>query len=231
LHLFYQPDLSAGLLTGEESRHAVRVLRLNAGAEIDITDGKGQYVKAEIINPDSKACSFKILEKSSTNKRGFFVHLAIAPTKNADRMEWMVEKCVEIGVDAISFVLCKTSERKTINLERIEKVAISAMKQSQHYWLPQLNDIVPFDQFVQQASEKSKFIAFVDETNPDHLKSLTRPGTDSVVLVGPEGDFSNAELEAAMKVGFQKVSLGPNRLRTETAGLAAVMILNLGNMR
>ncbi len=231
MYLFYSSDISTGQLSAEESQHAVKVLRLEVGREIDVTDGRGTLYKAEIINANPKQCSFKVTRQFSIPRRNFSIHLTIAPTKNADRIEWMVEKCAEIGVDEISFVLCKTSERKTINLERIEKVAISAMKQSQHYWLPKLHAIIPFQQFITQSIAGSKFIAYVDESNPNHLKTVAKSGDQYTVLVGPEGDFSRNELEFAFKAGFQKVSLGPNRLRTETAGLAAVMILNLANIR
>ncbi len=230
MHLFYLPDVTAGHLPEDESRHAIKVLRLNAGDEFEITDGKGSLFAVAITDPAPKHCTFRILSKTEVAKRNFSIHLAIAPTKNADRIEWMVEKCVEIGVDEISFLLCKTSERKTINLERIEKVAISAMKQSKHYWLPKLNGIVPFNQFINQPIEGSRFIAHVDESNPNHLKSLANSAESYTVLIGPEGDFSNEELDAALKAGFRKVGLGPNRLRTETAGLAAVMTLNLANI-
>jgi 16S rRNA (uracil1498-N3)-methyltransferase len=229
LHLFYLSDISTGHLPAAESQHAVKVLRLTTGEEVNVTDGRGTLYKAVITDANPKQCNFRVIEKTIIPEKPFSIHLAVAPTKNADRMEWMVEKCVEIGIDTISFVLCKKSERKSINLDRMEKLAVSAMKQSQQYWLPTLNDIVPLDQFIAK-SKGSKFIAFVDESNPNHLKEMAKPGDQYTVLIGPEGDFSTDELSAALQSGFQKVSLGPNRLRTETAGLAAVMILNMVNV-
>jgi 16S rRNA (uracil1498-N3)-methyltransferase len=229
LHTFYQPDVSAGHLFVEESRHAVKVLRLESGDEVELTDGKGNLFKARITGPDPRQCEFEIFENISIPKRNFFIHLAISPAKNADRMEWMVEKCVEVGIEKISFLLCKTSERKTINMERLEKVAISAMKQSRQAWLPELVQIMPLESFMKDRREKLKFIAYVDDKNPVYLKHLASPHSDYVVLVGPEGDFTKEELAAATSTGFQKVSLGPTRLRTETAGLAAVVALNLLN--
>lgn len=229
LQLFYTEDLLSGALNAEDSKHCARVLRLVTGDHIKITDGKGQIAEAALTRADPKACTFRIVNQNSAPAKNFSIHLAIAPTKNADRIEWMVEKCVEIGVDTISFIQCKTSERKSINMERIEKIAINAMKQSQHYWLPKLNAMLPIDHFIRQSNEHSKFIAHVDEKNPDHLKSLAKPGGHYLILIGPEGDFTSTEIEAAQADGFQKVSLGPNRLRTETAGMTAVMILNLIN--
>ncbi len=146
-------------------------------------------------------------------------------------MEWMVEKCVEIGIEKFSFVLCQTSERRVISLDRLEKIAVSAMKQSRQATLPALEPMVPFDLFIRQQTAPLKFIAHAGGTNPVLLKDLAVPGAACVILIGPEGDFNSRELAAATSAGFQKVSLGPNRLRTETAGLAAVFTLNLVNQK
>jgi 16S rRNA (uracil1498-N3)-methyltransferase len=231
LHLFYQPEISEGHLLAEESRHAVKVLRLQAGDEIELVDGKGQWAKVRITFPESRKCAYEIMESALQPRRDFSIHLGIAPTKNADRTEWMVEKCVEIGVEKISFLVCKTSERKIVHMDRLEKIAISAMKQSRQAWLPLLMPMTPFGDFTHQSSETQKFIAYVDEKNPVQLKHLASPGSDYVVLIGPEGDFTGEELASAQHAGFLKVSLGPNRLRTETAGLAAVLALNLINQK
>jgi len=230
LNLFYQPGISEGInyLNAEESRHAVRVLRMIEGDHLTLTDGKGFFYSARITKADSKKCQFEILEKKETTKRNFHIHVAIAPTKNADRIEWFVEKATEIGVDEISFILCKNSERKVINTDRVEKIAVSAMKQSQQALLPRLNEIVPFKK-IAEAKGDHKFIGFVDSSNPTHLKTLAQPRKKYLVLIGPEGDFSKEELELAIKSGFEKVSLGTNRLRTETAGLVAVQVLALAN--
>ncbi|MGC4022671.1 MAG: 16S rRNA (uracil(1498)-N(3))-methyltransferase [Cyclobacteriaceae bacterium] len=228
MNLFYQPEIPQGVhhLDREESHHAIRVLRMNEGQSIELTDGKGSFYVAKISKADPKKCEFEILENKPAQRDYFHIHIAIAPTKNADRIEWFVEKATEIGVDQISFMLCKNSERKVINHERVEKVAISAMKQSQQAWLPKISEIIPFKEIFSKPADQ-KFIAYVDSTNPTHLKQIAKPKKNYLILVGPEGDFSKEELELALENGFEKVSLGQNRLRTETAGLAAVQVLNL----
>jgi len=232
LNLFYQPGIPEGIthLDAEESRHAVRVMRMSEGGQLTITDGKGFFYSAKITKADSKKCVFEVLDKKEVLKRNFHIHIAIAPTKNADRIEWFVEKATEIGVDEISFIFCRNSERKTINLDRMEKIAVCAMKQSQQAWLPKINDIVPIKKVISTTSDQ-KFIAYVDATNPKHLQSVTQQDKKYLVLIGPEGDFSKEELDLAIQSGFEKVSLGNNRLRTETAGLAAVQILGLVNVQ
>ncbi|NOT73625.1 MAG: 16S rRNA (uracil(1498)-N(3))-methyltransferase [Cyclobacteriaceae bacterium] len=229
MHLFYQPDITLGHLLAEESKHAIRVLRLEQGTEIELTDGKGGFYLGKITTADPHECGFSIIKISIIPPRNFSIHLAIAPTKNADRIEWMVEKAVEIGIEKISFIQCRTSERKSINIERLEKLVISAMKQSQKAWLPMLSYMIPFEKFVADAKESQRFIAYVDHENPDQLKNLAMSGSDYLITIGPEGDFTKEELSLAIASGFKKVSLGPSRLRTETAGLAALMTLNLLN--
>lgn len=229
MHIFYQPAIETNHLIEDESKHAVRVLRLTSGSEFQITDGKGNFYRASITDVDPHQCGFQIIETISVPAKEFSIHLAIAPTKNADRIEWLIEKCVEIGVDKISFIQCKTSERKTINMERIEKIVISAMKQSQKAWLTELSMMVPFNTFINQSNASQKFIAYVDDKNPDQLKNMATPSLDYIIAIGPEGDFSKDELDLAVSLGFKKVGLGPSRLRTETAGVAAVMTLNLIN--
>jgi 16S rRNA (uracil1498-N3)-methyltransferase len=230
VNLFYQPKIDEGVLNldVEESRHAIKVLRKVKGDELSLTDGKGCFYTARITQDDPKKCGFEIIEKKQVAKREYQIHIAIAPTKNADRMEWFVEKATEISIDKISFILCQNSERKTINLDRIEKIAISAMKQSGQAWLPQFSDIVPFKEILKNEASQ-KFIAFVDDQNPDHLKSMAKVNGNYLVLIGPEGDFREEELNLALQSDFKKVSLGKNRLRTETAGLVACQVLNLIN--
>jgi 16S rRNA (uracil1498-N3)-methyltransferase len=166
------------------------------------------------------------MESHKIPRRVSSIHLAIAPTKNIDRMEWLVEKCTEIGIDKITFLRCKTSERPTVPLERLQKLALSAMKQSRQAWLPELVDMTSFKEFVGRVTEPQRFIAFVDDANPLHLAGAATPDKDSVLLIGPEGDFTPEELHQATTNGFQKVSLGPNRLRTETAGLFGIALLS-----
>jgi 16S rRNA (uracil1498-N3)-methyltransferase len=232
LNLFYQPEISAGIshLDAEESRHAVRVLRMSEGDPLMLTDGKGCFYSAKITKADPKKCQFEILDKHEAPRRNFHIHVAIAPTKNADRIELFVEKVTEIGIDEISFILCKNSERKAINMDRVKKTAVSAMKQSQQALLPKLNELVPFKKIVEVKTDQ-KFIGFVDSTNPIHLKTLAQPNKKYLILIGPEGDFSKEELELSIQNNFEKVSLGTNRLRTETAGLVAVQVLALANVR
>jgi len=231
VNLFFQPAVSEGVnhLTAEESYHAFRVLRMSAGDDIKITDGKGVFYQAQIISIDSKKCVFKISTHEKIPKKDYHIHIAIAPTKNADRIEWFVEKAIEIGVDEISFILCKNSERKVLNLERIEKIAVSAMKQSQQAWMPTLHPLRPFSDILKQPADQ-KFIGYVDSSNPVHLKAIAKPNKSYLVLIGLEGDFSKEELESAQQLGFEKVSLGENRLRTETAGIATSQILLLTNI-
>lgn len=216
-------------LDEEESRHAQKVLRLKSGAIIQLTDGLGKFYEARLTNTESKQCEFTVLKSEQTPSRNYKIHVAIAPTKNTDRIEWFVEKAVELGIDKISFLLCKNSERKSINLERVEKKAISAMKQSCQAVLPVIQEIRPFRQVIAESNEEEKFIGFVDEQNPFLLKNLAKASASYLVMIGPEGDFSHEEMRDASQKGFAKVSLGPTRLRTETAGIAACHILNLIN--
>ena len=216
-------------LDEEESRHAQKVLRLKSGAIIQLTDGLGKFYEARLTNTESKQCEFTVLKSEQAPSRNYKIHVAIAPTKNTDRIEWFVEKAVELGIDKISFLLCKNSERKSINLERVEKKAISAMKQSCQAVLPVIQEIRPFRQVIAESNEEEKFIGFVDEQNPFLLKNLAKASASYLVMIGPEGDFSHEEMRDASQKGFAKVSLGPTRLRTETAGIAACHILNLIN--
>lgn len=189
-----------------------------------VTDGKGLLANATITD----SANFTITQKHVTPAKGYQIHLLVAPTKNADRMEWLVEKATEIGVDSITLVECARSERKKIGHERLVKMAISAMKQSQQSWLPEVKPMLPFKGAL-AISSAQKFIAYVDHTNPNHLKNLAKPGKSYAVLIGPEGDFTDEEITQATSLSWLKVSLGPNRLRTETAALAACLTLVLVN--
>lgn len=231
MNLFFLPDNSQNNLSPDESRHAVKVLRLVTGDEIELTDGKGNFYTARLSKSNPRACKFEITNTSPNPRRSFSIHLAIAPTKNSDRMEWMIEKCVEIGVEKISFVLCKTSERKFLNLERAKKIAVNALKQSQQAWLPLVSPMMPFEEFIRKQPEKQKFIACVDKKNPTYLTHLATPDSHYVVLIGPEGDFTKEEMKMALSAGYLEVNLGPTRLRTETAGLVSVAALNVLNQK
>jgi 16S rRNA (uracil1498-N3)-methyltransferase len=231
VNLFYQPLIAQDVfyLDQEESKHCVKVLRRMKDDALKITDGKGNFYEAVITKADPQQCQFQIKEKTAEPIKNFSIHIAISPTKNPERIEWFVEKAVELGVDEISFVHCKTTERPFIKIERLEKVAISAMKQSLKATLPKVNDLIKLDHLIKQSKEVEKFIAYVDHSNPVHLKNAATSASNYLVLIGPEGDFSDGELAQAIQQGFQKVSLGNSRLRTETAGLAACHILNLIN--
>jgi 16S rRNA (uracil1498-N3)-methyltransferase len=213
-------------LDEEESRHALKVLRLKPGDSLIVTDGKGNRHVAEITAATKSICHFSIKETVNVDRRKCHIHIAIAPTKNIDRREWFVEKATEIGVDEISFLNCEKSERKVVNLDRLNKKAISAMKQSGQAWLPLLHPIKTFNDMME--SEGDKYIAQVDSDNHHHLKDVAK-SNKYIMLIGPEGDFSPDEIAMALNNGFKKVSLGSSVLRTETAGLAACHILNLIN--
>ena len=233
MNIFYQPGIPDGILylDGDESKHCVKVLRKKAGEVIRLTDGRGFFYDAVITKADPSQCSFEVTQQMPAPAKDHFIHIAISPTKNADRIEWFVEKATEVGVDRISLMDCKNTERSFIKTDRLNKVAISAMKQSVKAVLPQIEDhLLQFSEVIEDCQEKEKCIAFVDASNPLHLKEAVRPGTSYCVLIGPEGDFSEEELKTAIEYDFTKVSLGPSRLRTETAGVVACHILNLINL-
>lgn len=200
---------------------------MRSGDALELADGKGNLCQATFTTIDERKAGFQITGKHYIPKRSFSIHLAIAPTKNIDRMEWLVEKVTEIGLEKITFVRCKTSERPSVPLERLQKLAISAMKQSRQAWLPELVEMTPFRDFIERVNEPQRFIAYVDSTNPDQLLKMVKSVGDRVLLIGPEGDFTNEELEIALNGGFIKVNLGPTRLRTETAGLVGVVLIGI----
>lgn len=229
MKLFYASDLRSGTLEEEESLHALRILRLKEGDEIFVTDGNGTLARAQISQANKKKCSFTILENTKAEPFPYYLHIALAPTKNIDRTEWFVEKSVEFGIQEISFLLCERSERKNINTDRIHKIAVSAMKQSGNIFLPKINGLIKFDSLISTVKTEAGFIAHLEEGNKKHLKdSIARKG-NYCVLIGPEGDFSPEEITTAVKSGFKPVSLGSSRLRTETAGIAAAQIVSLVN--
>ncbi len=229
--MFYCPTIEiSNTLSEDESRHAVRVLRLQAGDEIDFVDGVGGFYKAVITNPHPKHCEFEIKDSvKEYGKRDFRLHIAIAPTKNIDRLEWFVEKCTEIGIDEITPIICRFSERKIIKPERIEKVIVSAAKQSLKAYFPKLNPICSFEEFIKNYSASQKFIAHCYEGEKISLQQAYTPSDDCIVLIGPEGDFSQEEIKLAIECGYTPVSLGNNRLRTETAGVVACHTVTLRN--
>lgn len=229
--IFFAPDiLSNPELPFEEGQHCIKVLRKKEGDEIFLTDGKGYFYDAEIIQANPKHCIVNIL-KPIQQPKGWDINLqiAFAPTKNLDRIEWFAEKATEIGIDRLSPILCRHSERKDLKLQRIEKILVSAMKQSQKALLPRLDEMVPFMEFIKQEFSGEKFIAHCYPQEKYLLKDLYTKGNDALILIGPEGDFSEQEVEEALRYGFKPVSLGDSRLRTETAALVACHTIQLLN--
>ncbi len=234
MHLFYQPAIVSGdtvqLLTEDDSRHAIKTLRLAVGDPIAVTDGHGNHYSAVIHTADTRRCSFRIIDVQTTPSRPFSIRICVAPTKNLDRIEWFVEKAVEVGIERISFFFGQHSERRVLKLERLEKIAVSAMKQSLQAYLPTLDDALSFGELLKTISENERFIAHLPANEPPiHLGKRAAPNGQYAVLIGPEGDFSDKEIQQAVTAGFQMVTLGPNRLRTETAALSACQLLNFIN--
>ena len=231
--LFYAPCINDEMeLPQEEAGHCIRVLRMKEGDRIRLTDGKGAFYDAVISSVTGKRCFVHIENKEVQEPlwRGH-IHIAIAPTKLMDRNEWFLEKAVEIGVDEVTFLKTDHSERDVIKMDRIEKIAVSAMKQSQKATLPVLNGMTSLRSFIERGFEGDKFIAHCEPGSKVLLQDAVVPGHDSLVLIGPEGDFSPAEIDMALKAGFSPISLGPSRLRTETAALVAVHIMNLAGQK
>ncbi len=264
MFLFYCPDISSDIITlsSEESTHCLRVLRLKKGDSINITDGKGHLYDAVLLDENIKGCTVQIQLPASSLQppassfqppaSSFQLHIAIAPTKNISRFEWFLEKCTEIGISTISPLICEHSERRVINTERLNKIIVSALKQSQITYLPILNQPIKFVDFINnnQIAKLAKrsheylnvkniitnklpncqsFIAVCDESITKPLKDIYHKENDCIILIGPEGDFSKSEIQLALDNGYLPISLSGNRLRTETAGLLACTTINLLN--
>ncbi|MBL7810290.1 MAG: 16S rRNA (uracil(1498)-N(3))-methyltransferase, partial [Saprospiraceae bacterium] len=228
--LFFTPKIENGfaIFEEEEGRHLSTVLRKKPGDKLRLTDGKGHFYEAELADAGKRQVLARIISSQAApvSTRGR-LHMAIAPTKNMDRLEWFLEKATEIGVDEITPILCKHSERETLRLDRLEKILVSAMKQSLRAWLPQLNPFTKFTDFVKKTGETQKRLAWCGDEPMPHLKNTLQPDQNTVVAIGPEGDFSPEEVTLALSSGFQAVSLGEARLRTETAGIYAVTVFGL----
>tara|TARA_B100001741_G_scaffold313853_1_gene322837 strand:- start:7036 stop:7740 length:705 start_codon:yes stop_codon:yes gene_type:complete len=233
MQLFYTPDINSDeyTLSKEESRHCIQVLRKKIGDIIYLVDGKGGYYKATLIGDNPKSCHLKIDNvERDYGKSDLHIHIAIAPTKTNERFEWFLEKSTEIGINEITPIICEHSERKVLKLERMNKILIAAMKQSKQAYLPKLNAAVSFDSFVSNNTIEERYIAnCADNDKKKQLKEVIKKGTDTLVLIGPEGDFSQKEIDYAMKHGFSSVSLSSNRLRTETAAIVSCNTINLIN--
>ena len=233
MRLFISNDTSApyATLQPEESRHCVRVLRMTVGDELWVTSGDGTMCRARLATPDPDNCEVEIVERiENYQPRPFHLHLAVAPTKNNARLEWFVEKAVEIGIDRITPVICDHSERGNLKTDRLDKLALSAMKQSLKATRPLIDPPVKLLDFLQNLnSQFSKFVCYCSGNERHTLRQLYTSGTDALVLIGPEGDFSEREITTALQLGFQPVTLGDSRLRTETAALYATTVLNFMN--
>jgi 16S rRNA (uracil1498-N3)-methyltransferase len=216
-------------LGSEESFHCIKVLRMRTGETLHLTDGNGNLYEGQILAQDLKSCPVMLTRViPDYGKRPFRLHMAVAPTKNIARFEWFLEKATEIGVDEITPLICEHSERVQIRIDRLQKIILSAAKQSLKTYLPVLHEPMKFDDFIKLNQPASKFVAYVEEHQPIHLKAIYQNG-DCTVLIGPEGDFSKKEMDNAFQQGFKPVSLGPSRLRTETAAIVACHIINIAN--
>lgn len=232
MHRFFAPDIEVtGVLPEEEAKHCARVLRLAEGSEIEIVDGKGNLFVCELSEASAKRCAVNIVSKRYIPSHwGCGITVAIAPTKSIDRLEWMVEKVVEIGVDRIIPIACRYSERKVLKTERLHKIAVSAMKQSLKTVLPAIDGLTPVNEVINKAFSGQRFIAYCDREieRRDFVKEYNKGG-DVLVMIGPEGDFSKDEIRSAISAGFIPVSLGESRLRTETAGVFACAAIHAIN--
>ncbi|MFA6262184.1 MAG: RsmE family RNA methyltransferase [Bacteroidia bacterium] len=227
MHSFYFPDLQAEelILDEEESKHCIKVLRLREGDIIQLIDGKGQVADARIEDAHPKKCRLQITSRTFVEtKRNYKLHIALAPTKNAERLEWFVEKAVECGIDKITFIETQHGERGRVNMERCHKIAVSAMKQSHQSWLPVLQSPLPLMDWIREAKGTRLMAACVAEANTDITRFLL-PSTDAFysIAIGPEGDFNSEEIISAQQAGFKLVTLGSSILRAETAALYACM--------
>jgi 16S rRNA (uracil1498-N3)-methyltransferase len=224
MQLFYsnQPVKDQCTLDEQESRHAIKVLRLGYGSTLSLTDGSGVIFQGIIRDPSPKGCLIEIINSQPGNDlRDYSLNIAISPLKNPDRFEWFVEKAVEIGIDSITPVVCDHTEKPGIKTERIEKLVTTAMKQSLKTKRPLIEETIAFSEFIRMPKSGKKMIAHCNEGNRERVADIYSKGEYCTILIGPEGDFSKAETEIAISYGYIPVTLGPSRLRTETAGIAA----------
>ena len=228
MQLFYLKNPKKEIrLTAEESKHAIKVLRKKEGDMLNFTDGKGNMYIGEVTIPDSKRTSVRIVKSEQKPKQhNYYLHIAIAPTKNMYRFEWFLEKSTEIGIDEITPIICNRSERKILKTERCNRILLSAMKQSLKLHLPKLNEIVTLKDFIKQDFKGAKYIAHCEDGEKNELKIVNKT-EETLILIGPEGDFSPKEIELALQNQFKEVSLGTSRLRTETAGIVAVHSISM----
>ena len=215
------------ILSKEESKHCIGVLRCKEGDSICVVDGSGNRFECQIANVNKNIVEADIIKCfSKDSKNNFYIHIVIAPTKSNQRIEWFIEKAIEIGVDEISFITCSNSERRKINLDRINKIAITAMKQSLKSILPKINDLKNFPDVINQVSQSCKYIGYLGDSSSEFLGHLATKNNQYCLLIGPEGDFTKEEYQQAIDNGFKSITLGDSRLRTETAGISGCLILN-----
>ena len=233
MQLFYNSDINTALkefsFDKEESKHIVKVLRKTEGDTLHVTNGLGMLFTTQITLASDTKCTVKIINVAQQEKPKYHLHLAVAPTKLNDRYEWFLEKATEIGIAEITPIICDNSERKFIKTDRFEKIIQTAMKQSNQFYLPILNESVSFGTFVEKQIIGQKFIAHCEATTKKSLKEILKTNKDIAMLIGPEGDFSSKEIQQATSNGFIAVTLGNTRLRTETAAIVAchtVVLLN-----
>lgn len=232
MQLFYLPNTnytkSIIELNEEESNHIIKVLRKRKGDILQFTDGKGKAYTAEIIDNNIRTCKLQIITSETKEKHDYYLHVAIAPTKKMDRFEWFLEKATEIGIDEITPIICEHSERKKIKEERCNKILLSATKQSLRFHMPKLNKTTSFNMFIQNKYVGNKYIAHCNNIEKESLQALNTKNR-TTILIGPEGDFTFKEIKDAGINNFKSVTLGMNRLRTETAGVIAVNIVSINN--
>jgi 16S rRNA (uracil1498-N3)-methyltransferase len=230
MNIFFEPSVKEGsfLLTGEEAWHGVKVLRMKEGDKMLIANGEGQMYEAEIIGINKKnECALIVNGLYRNDKpRNPKLHIAIAPTKNIDRFEWFLEKATECGIDEITPILCENSERTIIKPERLSKILVSAMKQSKRAWLPKLNPAVKFNTLITNVNPTIKLIAHCADDNKKTIEQVFDKSDDTIILIGPEGDFSPEEITLALANNYIPVTFGQYRLRTETAALYACITIN-----
>lgn len=231
MHLFYVPEIHGEdcTLDAEESHHCVKVLRLQAGEHIQLTDGKGSLYKAEIVSANAKACGLKIIEKDTEPAPAWQLHVAIAPTKNIARMEWLIEKLTEIGIASFIPIITQRSERKILKTDRLKKIVVEAMKQSGRRYLPEVQELWNYNDLLAKEFNGQKFILHCIEKDKSTFKEVYTKGGNALILVGPEGDFHNIEVEQAIGSGFIPITLGNVRYRTETAALVAACTIHTLN--
>ncbi|WP_293306506.1 16S rRNA (uracil(1498)-N(3))-methyltransferase [Pedobacter sp. UBA5917] len=233
MHIFYTPDITQNTYTlnEEESKHCVRVLRLTVGSVVNLVDGNGGFYTAEITSDNPKKVSLNILNvEKEFHKRNHYLHIAVAPTKNIDRIEWFLEKATELGIDEITPIITDRSERRIVKEDRLNKVITSAVKQSIKAYHPKLNDAISFNDFLKEPFDGEQLIAHcIDNGEKQYISKLVAPHQKYLILIGPEGDFTPEEVNLALNKGFKALTLGDNRLRTETAALAVCFEINYLN--